>query len=71
MVCGCLTAQMILTALHVTVSLKVTNTALEHYHDRGLLGWLEGGMTPTPPPQNVLDKQTGPEQWDIWKCCQH
>ena len=39
---------------------------MEHYHDRGLFGWLDGGMDP-PRPRIVLDKQIGPEQWDIWK----
>ena len=39
---------------------------MEHYHDRGLLGWLDGGMAP-PRPRIILDKQIGPEQWDIWK----
>ena len=48
------------------VAWKVTNTTIEHYHDKGLLGWLDGGMAP-PHPQIVLDKQVGPEQWDIWK----
>ena len=38
---------------------------MKHYHDKGL-GWLDSGMAP-PPPQTVLDKQIGPEQWDIWK----
>ena len=28
------------------VSWKVTNTTMEHYHDRGLLGWLDSGMAP-------------------------
>ena len=28
------------------VAWKVTSTAVEHYHDRGLLGWLDGGMPP-------------------------
>ena len=35
-------------------------------HDKGLLGWLDGGLAP-PHPRIVLDKQSGPEQWDIWK----
>ena len=39
---------------------------MEHYHDRGLLGWLDGGMAP-PHPRIILDKQIGPKQWDIWK----
>ena len=25
------------------VTWKVTDTAMEHYHNKGLLGWLEGG----------------------------
>ena len=45
---------------------KVTNTMMEHYHDKGLLGWVDGGMVP-PHPQIVLNKQIGPEQSDIWK----
>ena len=47
------------------VAWKVTNPMMEHYHDKGLLGWLDGGMAP-PRPQ-ILNKQIGPEQWDIWK----
>ena len=39
---------------------------MEHYHDKGLLGWLDGGMAPLHP-QIFLNKQIGPEQWDIWK----
>ena len=39
---------------------------MEHYHDKGLLGWLDGGLAP-PGPRIVLDKQSGPEQWDILK----
>ena len=46
---------------------KVTDTLMEHYHDKGLLRWLDSGMAPLPPPQIVLHKQIGPEQWDIWK----
>ena len=38
----------------------------EHYYDKGLLGWLDGGLAPHRP-RIVLDKQSGPEQWDIWK----
>ena len=48
------------------VSWKITNTMMEHYHDKGLLGWLDSGMVP-PHPRIVLNKWTGPEQWDIWK----
>ena len=43
---------------------KVTNTMMEHYHDKRLLGWLDGGMT-RPRPLIVLDKQIGPKQWDL------
>ena len=64
MVCGYLTAQMILTTL--CVIWKVTDTMMEHYYDKGLLGWLDGVLAP-PHPRIVLDKQSGPEQWDIWK----
>ena len=39
---------------------------LKHYHDKGLLGWLDSEVTPpSPPPQIVLDQQIGPEQWAI------
>ena len=48
------------------VTWKITNSSMEHFHDKGLLGWLDGGMAP-PRPQIVLNKQIGPEQWDIWK----
>ena len=48
------------------VTRKVTDTTMEHYHDIGLLGWLDGGLAP-PCPRIVLDKQSGPEQWVIWK----
>ena len=64
MVCGYLTAQRIVTTL--CVIWKVTDTTTEHYYDKGLLGWLDGGLAP-PRPRIVLDKQSGPEQWDIWK----
>ena len=39
---------------------------MEHYHDKGLLGWLDGGMA-SPCPRIILDKRVGPEQWEIWK----
>ena len=39
---------------------------MKHYHDKGLLGWLDGRMTPPPPPRIVLDKQSRSKQWDIW-----
>ena len=52
------------------VTWKVTGTVMEHYHDKGLLGWLDGGLAP-PRPRIILDKQSdkqsGPERWDIWK----
>ena len=48
------------------VTWKLTNTTMEQYHDKGLLGWLEGRMAPPCPPI-ILNKQIGPEQWDIWK----
>ena len=64
MIYGCLTAQIILTALHVTILLKVTNTMMEHYHDKGLLGWLDGGMASLHP-RIVSDKQIGPELRDL------
>ena len=64
MVCGYLTAQMILTTL--CVIWKVTDTIMEHYYDKRLLEWLDGGLAP-PQPKIVHDKQSGPEQWDIWK----
>ena len=48
------------------VAQKVTNTMMEHYHDKGLLGWLDGEMAPLRP-RIVLNKLIGPEQWDIWK----
>ena len=69
MVCGYLTAQMILTVLCVIVTQvtwKITNSSVEHLHDKGLLGWLDSRILP-PCPQIVLNKQIGPEQWDIWK----
>ena len=67
MVCGYPSAQKMLTALCVTMLLmewKINDTTMEHYHDKGLLGWLDGGLAP-PRPRIVLDKQSGPEQWDI------
>ena len=48
------------------VAQKVTNTMMEHYHEKGLLGWLDSGMAP-PYPRIILNKQIGPEHWDIWK----
>ena len=57
-------AQMILTTL--CVIWKVTDTTMEHYYEKGLLEWPDGGLAP-PRPRIVLDKHSGPEQWDIWK----
>ena len=48
------------------VAWKVTKTTMEHFRDKGLLGWLDGGMA-VPRPQIILNKQIGPEQWYIWK----
>ena len=48
------------------VTRKVTDTTMEHYYDIGLLVWLDRGLAPSCP-KIVLDKQSGPEQWDIWK----
>ena len=42
------------------VAWKINDTTMEHYHDKGLLGWLDGGLAP-PRPRIVLDKQSGPE----------
>ena len=47
------------------VTWKVTDTTMEHYRDKGLLWRLEGGLAPARP--RILDKQSGLEQWDIWK----
>ena len=46
------------------VTWKVTDTVMEHYHDKGLLGWLDGGLAP-PRPRIILDKQPGsfPMSW--------
>ena len=29
------------------VAQKVSNTTMGRYHEKGLLGWLDGGMAPT------------------------
>ena len=31
---------------YATQEAQVSNTTMEHYHDKGLLGWLDGGMAP-------------------------
>ena len=46
------------------VAQKITNSSTKHFHDKGLLGWLDGKMAPSRP-QIVLNKRIGPEQWDI------
>ena len=56
MLCGYLTAQMILTTL--CVIWKVTDTMMEHYYDKGLLERLDGGLAP-PHPRIVLDNRVG------------
>ena len=48
------------------VEWKITNSSVEHFHDKGLLGWCDGGMTP-PCLRIILNERIGPEQWDIWK----
>ena len=48
------------------VKWKITNSSMEHFHNKGLLGWLDCEMAP-PHPQIILNKRIGPEQWDIWK----
>ena len=40
------------------VSWRVTNTTREHYHDRGLIGWLDGGM-PSPVLESPLINRLG------------
>ena len=62
-VCGYLTAQMILTTL--CVIWKVTDTMMEHYYDKGLLGWLDGGLAHLVLGSSSIN--SGPEQWDLWK----
>ena len=39
---------------------------MKHYHDKGLLGWLDVEMA-SPCPRIILDKQSGPKQWGIGK----
>ena len=48
----------------IQVTWKVTDTTMEHYLGKGLLGWLDGGLAPLRP-RIVLDKQSGPEQRHI------
>ena len=45
------------------VTWKITNNSMEHFHYKGLLGWLDGGMA-SPCRHMVLNKQIGPEQWE-------
>ena len=69
MVCGYLTAQMILTTL--CVIWKAIDTTMERYYDKGLLEWFDGGLVP-PRPRIVLDKQSGPEKMEhLETCCKH
>ena len=49
------------------VAKKITNTTKEHYDDKGLLGWLDGGMAPPHLKSSSINTLGGPEQWDIWK----
>ena len=37
------------------VTWKITNSSMEHFHDKGLLAWLDIGMAPLHP-QIVLNK---------------
>ena len=37
------------------VTWKITNSSMEHFHDKGLLAWLVSGMVPLHP-QIVLNK---------------
>ena len=46
------------------VTWKITNSSMEHFHDKGLLGWLEGEMTHFHP-EIIINKLIGPEQWDV------
>ena len=39
---------------------------MKHYYNKGLLGCLDSGMAPPSPPRIILNKQSGPKQWDIW-----
>ena len=49
------------TIIYVTqAAWKVTNSLMEHFHDKGLLGWLDGRIAP-PRLRIVLNKQIGPE----------
>ena len=43
------------------VTWKITNSSMEHFHDKGHLGCLDGRMAPHCP-QIILHKQIGPEQ---------
>ena len=45
----------------IQVTQKITNSSMEHFHAKGLLGWLGGEMAP-PGPQIILNKGIGPEQ---------
>ena len=41
------------------VTWKITNSSMEHFHDKGLLGWLDGGMAPLHPQINELGLNNG------------
>ena len=66
MVCGCLTAQMILIALCVIMLLKWLGKLLTLQWNITMTKDFLAGLTVEWHPI-VLNKQIGPEQWDIWK----
>ena len=66
MVCGCLTAQMILIALCVIMLLKWRGKLLTLQWNITMTKDFLAGLTVKWHPI-VLNKQIGPEQWDIWK----
>ena len=43
------------------VAWNITNTTMEHCHDKGLLGWLDGRTAP-PCPRIVLNKWIEPKR---------
>ena len=43
---------------------------MEHYYDKGLLEWLDGGLAP-PRPRIVLDKQWAWTMGHLETCCEH
>ena len=38
------------------VAWKVTKSTVEHFHDKGLLGWLEGGIAPPGPESSSVNR---------------